>query len=116
MRPALSMVLRVAAAFESCNPILGGRRVQREIHQAHFDGNRGGNPQATRTKTHFAAKGTRRGAAIGLLQKLGPGLIRGASDDDPSGIATYSQVGARFGYGLLWIMVFTLISVERCYC
>src|ERR1700744_4383608 len=40
-----------------------------------------------------------------LLSKLGPGLITGASDDDPSGIATYSQVGAQFGYGLLWTMV-----------
>jgi len=41
----------------------------------------------------------------GLLSKLGPGLITGASDDDPSGIATYSQVGAHFGYTLLWTMV-----------
>jgi NRAMP (natural resistance-associated macrophage protein)-like metal ion transporter len=40
-----------------------------------------------------------------LLAKLGPGLITGASDDDPSGIATYSQVGAQFGYGLLWTML-----------
>src|ERR1700709_1829521 len=39
------------------------------------------------------------------LRRLGPGLITGASDDDPSGIATYSQVGAQFGYGLLWTMV-----------
>ncbi len=38
---------------------------------------------------------------------LGPGLITGASDDDPSGIATYSQVGAQFGYGLGWVMVFS---------
>src|SRR5205807_2611239 len=37
--------------------------------------------------------------------KFGPGLITGASDDDPSGIATYSQVGAQFGYGLLWTML-----------
>lgn len=43
----------------------------------------------------------------GLLQTLGPGLITGASDDDPSGIATYSQVGAQFGYGLLWTMLFS---------
>ena len=43
----------------------------------------------------------------GLLQSLGPGLITGASDDDPSGIATYSQVGAQFGYGLLWTMLFS---------
>ena len=41
------------------------------------------------------------------LLKLGPGLITGASDDDPSGIATYSQVGAQFGYGLLWTMPFS---------
>ncbi|MBV9624640.1 MAG: divalent metal cation transporter [Acidobacteria bacterium] len=39
------------------------------------------------------------------LSKLGPGWITGASDDDPSGIATYSQVGAQFGYTLLWTMV-----------
>lgn len=39
------------------------------------------------------------------LQSLGPGLVTGASDDDPSGIATYSQVGAQFGYGMLWTMV-----------
>jgi Mn2+/Fe2+ NRAMP family transporter len=36
---------------------------------------------------------------------LGPGLVTGASDDDPSGIGTYSQVGAQFGYGLLWTML-----------
>jgi NRAMP (natural resistance-associated macrophage protein)-like metal ion transporter len=42
-----------------------------------------------------------------VLQKLGPGLITGASDDDPSGIATYSQVGAQFGYGMLWTMLFS---------
>ena len=38
---------------------------------------------------------------------VGPGLITGASDDDPSGIATYSQVGAQFGFGLSWTMVLT---------
>src|SRR5919201_1062225 len=43
----------------------------------------------------------------GWLQVLGPGLVTGASDDDPSGIGTYSQVGSRFGYGLLWTAVFT---------
>lgn len=40
-----------------------------------------------------------------LLDIMGPGLITGASDDDPSGIATYSQVGAQFGYGLGWSLV-----------
>ncbi len=44
---------------------------------------------------------------VPLLQKLGPGLITGAADDDPSGIATYSQAGAQFGYGLLWSVLIT---------
>lgn len=43
----------------------------------------------------------------GLLAALGPGLITGASDDDPSGIATYSQAGAQFGYSLGWVMLFS---------
>jgi len=42
-----------------------------------------------------------------LLQVLGPGLITGASDDDPSGIATYSQAGAQFGFDLGWTMLFS---------
>ena len=42
-----------------------------------------------------------------LRDVLGPGLITGASDDDPSGIATYSQAGAQFGYTLGWIMLFS---------
>ncbi len=37
-----------------------------------------------------------------LLKSLGPGVITGASDDDPSGIATYSLAGASFGFSLLW--------------
>jgi NRAMP (natural resistance-associated macrophage protein)-like metal ion transporter len=41
------------------------------------------------------------------IAKLGPGLVTGAADDDPSGIATYSQAGAQFGYGLLWTLLFT---------
>jgi NRAMP (natural resistance-associated macrophage protein)-like metal ion transporter len=45
--------------------------------------------------------------AHGILKMLGPGLVTGASDDDPSGIATYSQVGAQFGYTMLWSVVFT---------
>ena len=44
---------------------------------------------------------------VPLLKKLGPGLITGAADDDPSGIATYSQAGAQFGYGMLWSVLFT---------
>ena len=43
-----------------------------------------------------------------FLSRLGPGLITGASDDDPSGIGTYSQAGASFGFGLLWTALFML--------
>jgi NRAMP (natural resistance-associated macrophage protein)-like metal ion transporter len=42
-----------------------------------------------------------------FLKKLGPGLITGAADDDPSGIATYSQAGAQFGFNTLWTLFFT---------
>ncbi|HKV80670.1 MAG TPA: Nramp family divalent metal transporter [Candidatus Sulfotelmatobacter sp.] len=56
-------------------------------------------PVTNPNTTHFSVRR--------VLSKLGPGLITGASDDDPSGIATYSQVGAQFGYTLLWTMVFS---------
>lgn len=42
-----------------------------------------------------------------FLQRLGPGLITGASDDDPSGIGTYSQAGAQLGFGIGWTMLIT---------
>jgi hypothetical protein len=38
------------------------------------------------------------------LKSVGPGLVTGASDDDPSGIATYSQAGAQFKYSMLWVI------------
>ena len=41
------------------------------------------------------------------VKQLGPGLVTGAADDDPSGIATYSQAGAQFGFNMLWTVVFT---------
>jgi NRAMP (natural resistance-associated macrophage protein)-like metal ion transporter len=41
------------------------------------------------------------------VKQLGPGLVTGAADDDPSGIATYSQAGAQFGYNMLWTVVIT---------
>ena len=41
------------------------------------------------------------------INQLGPGLITGAADDDPSGIATYSQAGAQFGFNMLWTVIFT---------
>ncbi len=43
-----------------------------------------------------------------ITKSAGPGLITGAADDDPSGIATYSQTGAQFGYGQLWTVIFML--------
>ena len=67
--------------------------------------------QATKPKT---AAGSQRSPSANrrtapslpsFLRKLGPGLVTGASDDDPSGIGTYSQIGAQFGYGMLWTMV-----------
>jgi len=48
------------------------------------------------------------GRLRGLIRQLGPGLITGAADDDPSGIATYSQAGAAFGYALGWSVVLSL--------
>jgi hypothetical protein len=60
-------------------------------------------PLAARIARHWAPRDAPR---RGLLAFLGPGLITGASEDDPSGIATYSQVGAQFGYGMAWVMLF----------
>jgi NRAMP (natural resistance-associated macrophage protein)-like metal ion transporter len=61
-------------------------------------------PIAARIARHWAHRGERRSR---LLRIIGPGWITGASDDDPSGIATYSQVGAQFGYSMTWVMLFT---------
>lgn len=53
-----------------------------------------------------ASEGTEdQAAAAGFFARLGPGLVTGAADDDPSGIGTHSQVGAEFGYGLAWTFV-----------
>ncbi len=49
-----------------------------------------------------------RSLARRIGRALGPGLVTGAADDDPSGIATYSQAGAQFGYGLTWTLFLTL--------
>lgn len=68
-----------------------------------------------RTCTSDRSGDGRTGRKPGLRDILGPGLITGASDDDPSGIATYSQAGAQFGYGLGWTMLFSypLMSVVQ---
>ena len=57
---------------------------------------------STSNDTHVPGGEKRR-----LFSELGPGLITGAADDDPSGIATYSQGGAQFGYAMLWTVLFT---------
>ena len=59
-------------------------------------------PQESTQKVSKPASSRLR-SALGIL---GPGVITGASDDDPSGIATYSQAGAQFGFGLLWMVPF----------
>jgi NRAMP (natural resistance-associated macrophage protein)-like metal ion transporter len=46
-------------------------------------------------------------SSTGPVRRIGPGLITGAADDDPSGIATYSQAGAQAGFGLMWTLVLT---------
>ncbi len=53
-----------------------------------------------------------------FLGELGPGLVTGAADDDPSGISTYSQAGAAFGYGLLWtaLLSFPLMVAVQLMC
>lgn len=52
------------------------------------------------------------------LEVLGPGLVTGAADDDPSGVGTYSQVGAQFGYGMAWTMIygFPLLASIQAIC
>src|SRR5665213_3670467 len=52
------------------------------------------------------------------LAKLGPGLITGVADDDPSGIATYSQAGAQFGLNMLWTMplCYPLMAAVQTMC
>jgi NRAMP (natural resistance-associated macrophage protein)-like metal ion transporter len=61
----------------------------------------------SRTVSDRRALFRHRARLIATVDQLGPGLITGAADDDPSGIVTYSQAGAQFGYGLLWTLVLT---------
>ena len=57
--------------------------------------------------TRLSAQAMKQPETPKLLQIMGPGLITGASDDDPSGIATYSQAGAQFGVNLGWTLLIT---------
>jgi NRAMP (natural resistance-associated macrophage protein)-like metal ion transporter len=65
-----------------------------------------------------SAKQKQKNRLIHFLKILGPGLITGASDDDPSGIATYSQAGAQFGYKTLWtaLITFPLMAAIQGMC
>jgi NRAMP (natural resistance-associated macrophage protein)-like metal ion transporter len=65
-------------------------------------------PSAPPQPTKPATGSARGGQLRHLLGILGPGLVTGAADDDPSGIVTYSQTGAQFGYGQLWTAVWAL--------
>ena len=81
-------------------------------------------PPMQAAPTRFCGPATRKSKALSPLDRpvaeevkqrewprladiLGPGLVTGASDDDPSGIATYSQAGAQYGYGLIWTLLLT---------
>jgi Mn2+/Fe2+ NRAMP family transporter len=63
-------------------------------------------------------EGARLGSIRGYLKSLGPGLVTGASDDDPSGIATYAQAGSSFGFSFLWtaVLTFPLMSGVQEIC
>jgi Mn2+/Fe2+ NRAMP family transporter len=66
--------------------------------------------KSDRERTTPAKRRSIRASSAGMrqfLRRLGPGLITGASDDDPSGIGTYSQAGAQLGYGIGWTMLLT---------
>jgi NRAMP (natural resistance-associated macrophage protein)-like metal ion transporter len=94
------MVKRTENNEQRNKPAAEKRRAEARSARADSSAGRNGNDPGQPTPP----KGTTKN---GLLATLGPGLITGASDDDPSGIATYSQVGAQFGYGMLWTMLFS---------
>lgn len=53
----------------------------------------------------------RRGSLITLFAVVGPGVLAGLSDDDPAGITTYSIVGAKYGYELLWVLALSTVAL-----
>lgn len=65
----------------------------------------GADRTASRSASRYLSKLSSK--LFSAFQKLGPGIVTGAADDDPSGIATYSQVGAQFGFAMLWTMLLT---------
>jgi NRAMP (natural resistance-associated macrophage protein)-like metal ion transporter len=107
-RPAADPV-RAALPHEHGDP------PKAEMLKEHPEGHGAGGTPAAGTSSLQQA---RRGGLRGALHVLGPGLITGASDDDPSGIGTYSQVGAQLGYGLLWttLLTFPLMTAVQEMC
>ena len=74
--------------------------------------------RGTAIRSESSASDGRTSRVGAFLRELGPGLITGAADDDPSGIGTYSQAGAAFGYGLLWtaLLSFPLMIAVQLMC
>jgi|SRR5579884_3158052 len=117
---ALARLPRRRAAFRgalSCSPThcrlavpTGGRRIGKQA--ALTASQPRDQPAAAETGDSPAAAKTASGGgivrgAIAFVAQLGPGLITGAADDDPTAIATYAQAGASFRYGLLWTCLLT---------
>lgn len=92
---------------------MAASRAKQASSRKKASGQRGGVETPTRgaSRGETAEREFRRSGPLGrlrtYLKMLGPGLITGASDDDPSGIGTYSQAGAQFGFGSLWTALFT---------
>jgi NRAMP (natural resistance-associated macrophage protein)-like metal ion transporter len=93
-------ILRVMTPGEGAPKDPPAQRVLKEIPAE--DSAAGSPPAGLSTLDEAKRRGP-----LGFLQLLGPGLVTGASDDDPSGIGTYSQVGSQFGFGMLWTALFT---------
>ena len=58
-----------------------------------------------------APRDTGRTRLLALVAVLGPGLLAGLSDDDPAGITTYSVLGAKYGYTLLWVLLLSTVAL-----
>jgi len=86
----------VIPTLPSIGPIVAGRHAARKV-VVTVSGDRRWSNFLSNSRSIEASAG----------QAAGPGLITGAADDDPSGIATYSQAGAQFGYSMLWTVLFT---------
>src|SRR5213594_2112742 len=71
------------------------------------DGDKKPEDQENPSRKNKGSKKSKKSSSLKTaLKSLGPGIVTGAADDDPSGIATYSQAGASFGLGMLWMALF----------